>query len=76
MMANYRDPKVTNTHQKKDSGMGKWIGIAVVAIVVLILLAWLMGWFNDDDEAGIIEEPATVQEPVDEPGETAPVIVE
>ncbi len=75
-MANYRDPKVTNTDQKKDS-TGKWIGIALAVIAVLLLLAWIMGWFNDDDETVIIEDPATVQEPVDEPaGETAPVIVE
>ncbi|EKE44563.1 hypothetical protein OCGS_1401 [Oceaniovalibus guishaninsula JLT2003] len=49
----FRDPKVSTTTDSGNS-TGKWIGIAVGVIVVLLLLAWLFGLFdNDVDEAAV-----------------------
>ncbi len=66
----FREPKVTDT--KTDGGMGKWIGIAVAAILALLLLAWLFGAFGDDDvetttvpiqdDAVVVEDPVVVTE--------------
>jgi hypothetical protein len=58
-MTNYQDPKVTTPIQGKRS-VGKWIGIAVVVIVALLLLAWLMGAFSNYDTA---TAPVITQEP-------------
>jgi hypothetical protein len=56
-MADYRDPKVTTTTgAKKDSG--KWIGIAVAALVLLLLIAWFAGAFDGDVEPEAVA-PAT-----------------
>lgn len=72
-MADYRDPKVTTTG-KTDSGMSKWIGIAIAALVVIGLIWW---WMSADDDTAIVapttegtvtEQPATIEEPA-----TAPV---
>ncbi|NDV87106.1 hypothetical protein GTW51_10370 [Aurantimonas aggregata] len=63
-MSNYRDPKVTTTENK--SSVGKWIGIAIAVILALILLAWALGSFD--------EEEAEVVPMVTEEG-TAPVVV-
>ena len=66
-MADYRDPKVTTTEGKKKNDMTKWIGIAVAVIVLLLLLAWILGWFDNDTEIETAG-PAVVEEPVvDEP---------
>ena len=46
----FRDPKVTSgTTKANGGGIGKWIGIAIAAIVIALLLAWLLGAFADDD---------------------------
>ena len=49
----YRDPKVT---QDKSSGIGKWIAIAIGALLLLLLLSWLFGLF--DDEAVVVTDDA------------------
>ena len=45
----FRDPQVTSTEQKSGSGIGKWIAIAIAAILLLLLLGWLFGLFASDD---------------------------
>lgn len=55
-MADYRDPKVTTTGTRQDTGTTKWIGIAVAVIVVLLLIAWWAGAFNGGGE---VEPEAT-----------------
>ena len=63
-MSNYRDPKVTTTEEK--SSVGKWIGIAVAVILALLLLAWLLGTFDDntvDTVPVVTQEPATSTTP-------------
>lgn len=61
-MSNYRDPKVTTAETK--SGAGKWIGIAIAVILALLLLAWLLGSFDNEEEVDAVpvvtEEPAAV----------------
>ncbi len=59
-MSDYRDPKVTK--QTGGGGMGKWIGIALAIIVVVLLLAWLFGLFGGDEVAVESLEPATTVE--------------
>ncbi|SFO88239.1 hypothetical protein [Tranquillimonas alkanivorans] len=58
---NYRDPKVTETHEKKGSMTWLWITIAV--IVVLAALAWIFGWFDGDEpvEAAQVAPVAPVE---------------
>lgn len=51
----YRDPKVTTTD--RGSSM-KWLWWILGAIVLLLLLAWLLGWFGrEETEAVVVEEP-------------------
>ena len=58
-MADYRDPKVTETD---DGGMGKWIGWLISGLVGLLLLAWLLGWFSGPEVAEVDEvEPVAVE---------------
>ncbi|MEF2553468.1 hypothetical protein VQ042_19255 [Aurantimonas sp. A2-1-M11] len=68
-MAEYRDPKVTTPKQNKSS-VGKWVGIILVAILALLLLAWLLGAIGGDDEE-LATTPTEVQGVV--PAEEAPV---
>ena len=70
-MANYRDPKVTTTHDRKKGGMGKWLAIAAAIIIALLLLWWLLG---SGEEASV--EPVPVEPVVEEPiqGEGAVVV--
>ncbi|MGR3593504.1 MAG: hypothetical protein ACU0BO_16180 [Limimaricola soesokkakensis] len=61
-MADYRDPKVTNADGNKANSMGKWIGIALAALLGLLLLGWLFGLF-DPEEAGLeTADPALIEE--------------
>ena len=60
-MADYRDPKVTTTGSKRDNK--KWIGIAVAAVVVLLLIAWWVGAFGTAEVEPVVEAPVT-EEPV------------
>lgn len=62
----YRDPKVTSTGSS-GSGIGKWIAIAIAVLLALALLAWLLGFFDDDVDAVVTETPAngTVVVPAD-----------
>lgn len=45
----FRDPQVTET---KSGGAGKWIGIAVV-VLILLALAWYFGLFGDNEVATV-----------------------
>lgn len=67
-MADYRDPKVTTT-DKKSGGAMRWVWIALGIIVLLLLLGWLLGAFNNEvaevetapDAAVVVEEPVEVE---------------
>lgn len=72
-MADYRDPKVSKTDEKKDSAIGKWIGIAAAVLIALLLLGWLLGWFTEDEPAVQTTDPAVTEEPATE---TQPDVVE
>lgn len=61
-MADYRDPKVTNSGS--SGSKMKWVWIALAVILGLLLLSWLIGAFDETAENETIE-PAVV---VDEPG--------
>ncbi len=50
----FRDPKVTPGAKDTGGGIGKWIGIAVAAILVLLLLGWLLGLFAGDDVDAVV----------------------
>ncbi len=45
---NYRDPKVTTT--ASSSGTSKWIAYVIGGLILLALLAWLLGLFDNDVE--------------------------
>lgn len=49
----FRDPKVT-PGTKASGGIGKWIAIAIAAIVLLLLLGWLFGLFASDDVDAVV----------------------
>lgn len=56
----YRDPKVTTTD--RGSSM-KWLWYILGAILLLLLLAWLLGWLgNDEADAVVVEDPAVVDD--------------
>lgn len=63
----YRDPKVTATD--RGSSM-KWLWYVLGALLVLLLLAWLLGLFDANDEEAVVttdtttEEAVIVEEPV------------
>lgn len=61
-MADYRDPKVTGTGDKKNSNMGKWIGIAVAGLLALLLAGWLVGWLDQDEAEVETVNPAVIEE--------------
>ena len=50
----FRDPKVTSGDSASSGGMGKWIGVVVAAIVLLLLLGWLLGFFAGDDVDAVV----------------------
>jgi hypothetical protein len=53
----FRNPKVTSGGTSDSGGIGKWIAIAVAALLALLLLAWLFGLFgNDDVDAAVVPE--------------------
>ena len=52
----FRDPKVTTNNSSSSGGIGKWIGLAIAALVALLLLLWLFGAFNDDEEV-VVDQP-------------------
>ena len=56
----FRNPKIQDTGKKSSGGTGKWIGIGLVALVVLLLLLWLFGAFSDDDAALDAADPDAV----------------
>ena len=61
----YRDPKVTAA--KSSSGIGKWIAIAIAALLALALLAYLLGFFDDDADVTVVPpaDNGTVVVPAD-----------
>lgn len=62
-MAEYRDPKVTTPTKSRSGGMGKWIGIILAIIVALLLLAWLTGWWDNDEVATVPADDTIVVVP-------------
>lgn len=64
----YRDPKVTKDGSS-DSSIGKWIAIAIAALLLLLLLGWLIGLFDNDQTAVVpANEPdAVIVAPETEP---------
>lgn len=65
----YRNPKTTTTGS--GGGTSKWLWYILGAIVLILLLAWLFGWFGGNEMTGAtaIEEPIVTEEEV----EVAPV---
>ncbi len=61
-MTDYRDPKVTKPTSSDGGGSKNWIGIAIAAVVVLLLLGWLLGLFGDNTtEPVVTEDPAAIE---------------
>lgn len=58
----YRDPRVTDTDRGSSK---KWLWYLIGAIVLLLLLAWLFGWFGGD-EAIVTDETVIVDPAADE----------
>lgn len=55
----YRDPKVTTTERRSSMA---WLWWVLGAIVLLLLLGWLLGWFGaDDTDAVVVTEPAATE---------------
>ena len=65
-MTDYRDPKVT-TPRGGRAAMTRWIGLAVGAVVVLVLLGWLLGGSGEPDPTTATEpaSPAATTEPAE-----------
>ena len=64
--SDFRDPKVTpNTGTKvaDNSGVMKWVAIAVGAVLLLLLLGWLLGLFGDDDQAEAVDGDEVIVAP-------------
>lgn len=55
----YRDPKVTTTERRSSMG---WLWWVLGAILLLLLLGWLLGWFAADEETATVTEPAATEE--------------
>ena len=70
-MADYRDPKVTGG-TRQNAGTGKWIGIAIAALVVLLLIAWFAGLFGGEEE---VVEPEAVAPATEAPVTDTPATV-
>ena len=61
MAENYRDPKVTTTESASaGGGMGKYIMYAVIAILALLILAWLLGWLGGEADVVATDPDAVV----------------
>lgn len=73
-MVDFRDPKFTKA--ESGSKVRKWIGIAVAALVAVLLLSWLLGWFADEAQELEVANPAVVEQPATSPATTAPVTTE
>lgn len=58
---NYRDPKVTTT--ASSSGTSKWIAYVIGGLILLALLAWLLGLFDNDVETTSVP-PTTTDETI------------
>ncbi len=56
----YRNPKTTTTDADSKS---KWLWYILGAILLLLILAWLFGWFGGDDRVVTTTEPVVTQEP-------------
>ncbi len=66
-MADYKDPKVTKA-ESSGSSVGRIIAIAAVVIIALVVLAWLLGMFDDNVERTDTIEPVSTEEViVDDP---------
>ena len=61
-MADYRDPKVTNTGKSSDSKM-KWVWIALAIILLLLLLWWFFGGTDETAEVETTAPAVVVEEP-------------
>lgn len=64
----YRDPKVTSTGSSGAKSSMNWLWWVLGAIVLLLILAWLLGWFGTGTTT-TTTTPATTTEP---PAATAP----
>ena len=66
----YRDPKVTTTTGR--SGSMSWLWWLLGALLVLLILGWLLGWFGSEvDEAVVTTDEAATTESVVVEDETA-----
>ncbi|WP_299657041.1 hypothetical protein [uncultured Jannaschia sp.] len=59
----FRNPKIQDTGKKSSGGIGKWIGIGLAALVVLLLLLWLFGALGGEDAAVETSDPDAVTAP-------------
>ena len=66
-MAEYRDPKVTTTGTKQNGSAGKWIGLALAALVLLLLIAWWLGAFGSEEVEPVVVVPTTEAPATDTP---------
>ena len=49
----YRDPKVTTGGTPRKSSTS-WIWWALGILLLLLILAWVMGWFGGGDVLGVV----------------------
>lgn len=76
-MADYRDPKVTNSDRKSGGAM-RWVWIALGVLLLLLLLAWLFGAFDNEvaEVEGAPDAAVIVEEGVDADPDAAVVVEE